>query len=107
MHPHSAINNLQEGAHRQRERQEDIQSIAAADTGGPDAHYNKVDYRDESFDDCRHEEERRFEFVRGRESDFDEGEEKAEGGEGDYYAEGCAVDRPIKIVILAKGDLFC
>ena len=96
MHPHTAINNLQECADRQRQRQEDIHSVPATDASGPDAHDDEVDDREERFDNRGHEEERRFEFVRGREPDFDEREEEAEGGEGDYYAEGCAVDRSVK-----------
>jgi hypothetical protein len=81
MHSHTPINNLQECAHRQRQRKENIHAVTAPNTSGPDAHDDEVG---------------RFEFVRGREPDFDESEEEAEGGEGDYYAEGCAVDRPVK-----------
>ena len=83
MHPHTPIHNLQQRAHRQRQRQENIQAIPAAHARGANAHDDEVDDGEQGFEDGGDEEESRFEFVRGGEDDFGEGEEDAEGGEGE------------------------
>ena len=50
--------------------------------------------------------ESRFELVRGGEEDFNEDEEEAEGGEGDDYAEGCAIGGSDKSLVWGSGVLF-
>lgn len=102
MHPHSPIHNLQQRGNRQRQRQHDIQPISAADARGADAHDNKVDDREQRFEHRGDEVERRFEAVGSREDDFRDDQEDAQGGEGDYYAEGCAVDCAVRIDLLVK-----
>jgi len=92
MHPHSPIHNLQQRAHCQRQRQHDIQPIPTPHARGADAHDNEVDDREQRFEHRGDEVERRFEAVGSREDDLGDDQEDAEGGEGDYYAEGCAVD---------------
>ena len=79
MHPHSAIHNLQQRADRQRERQHDVQTVAAAHARGADAHDDEVDDGDERLQHRGHEVERRLESVGRREDDLDDEEEDAEG----------------------------
>jgi hypothetical protein len=95
MHPHTPIHNLQQRRHRQRQRQENIQTVPTPDARGPDAHDDEVDHREQGLENRGDEEEGRFELVHGGEDDFGEGKEEAEGGEGEDYAEGCAVDRAV------------
>ena len=107
VHPHRAIHDLQQRADRQREREHDVQTVAAADARGADAHDDEVDGRDERFEHRGDEVERRLEPVGGREDDLDDGEEDAEAGEGDDDAEGCAVDCAVSDEGLLADVIFC
>lgn len=95
VHNHRAVNNLQQRRERQRQRQDDVERVSAAHARGPDAHDDEVNHADQRFDARGHQVESRFEFVRSRAADFDDGEEEAEAGEGDDGGEDGAVDGSI------------
>jgi hypothetical protein len=85
VHQNRAINDLEQSAHSNRQRQDDVQRVAAAHARGADAH------DDEPYDDRGDEMKCRLQLVRGCEADFDEDEKQADACEADYDAVTCAV----------------